>query len=157
VARKSPTWPENGRRPTVFPGDRDSLATDSGQGSPDWRRAFVAVEHRQPDRQAIGRRPLDAVATVRGDVQPVTGLQATRIVFVGEAQQRLALQQQHPFPFWLVVPEAWRAGLTARDDALDDETASLQELHELLAGLADRRQSGEEVGDLGARLRRHHR
>ena len=56
---------------------------------------------------------------MRRDLDPVAGADEARFGLVGEAQPRRAGEQQYPLGLGLVVPEAGRAGLTKRDDALD--------------------------------------
>ena len=59
-----------------------------------------------------------------GDVDEVAGFKVTRLGFIGEAQPCLALDQQHPFAFGLVVPETFRAALAGGDDAFDAQPRS---------------------------------
>ena len=86
-----------------------------------------AVEDREPD--GGGRRvgPVDPVAPVRPDVDPVDGTQQARLGLVLEPQPCGAAEEQHPFALALVVPEAGRARLAPGDDALDAQARAGQQ------------------------------
>ena len=92
--------------------------------------------HRQPNRRRIGLRGLDAMPRVRGDLDPIAGLQVERHVAVLEAQAGGAGQQDDELVIGLVVPEAGRARLPGRDDALDAHAGFLDQKIELFVGLA---------------------
>jgi hypothetical protein len=74
------------------------------------------------------------VTPPRGDQQAVARLEAAGLGFIGKAQLRLALKQEHPFAFDLVVPEARGIGELAGMDQLKPQRArAQQELAVLLA------------------------
>jgi hypothetical protein len=64
---------------------------------------------------------------MRFDFDDVAGGEHARRGFVGKAQPRGAGQQQHPFGFRLVVPEAGRARLAEGDDALDPQPGAREQ------------------------------
>ena len=92
--------------------------------------------HREPHGRRIGLRGLDAMANVRGDLDPIAGLHVERHVTGLEAQAGGTAQQHDEFIVGLVVPEAGRARLSGRDDALDAHAGLLDQKIELLLGLA---------------------
>jgi len=61
---------------------------------------------------------------MRRDLQPVAGTERARLRFVLEAQPGRTGQQQNPLRLILVVPEAVRACLAERDDALDAQAGA---------------------------------
>ena len=94
--------------------------------------------HRKPHGRRIGLCGLDTMADVRGDLDPIAGLHVERHAIPFEAQARGASQQDDELVVGLVVPEAGRARLAARDDALDTHAGLLDQKVELLLGLAPR-------------------
>jgi hypothetical protein len=92
--------------------------------------------HRQPHCRRIGLRGLDAMANVRGNLDPITGRHVERYVTLLEAQAGGAGQQHDELVVGLVVPEARRARLPGRDDALDAYAALLDEKVNVLLRLA---------------------
>ena len=91
--------------------------------------------HRQPHGRRLGLRRLDAMADVRGDLDPIAGLHVERHVAVLEAQAGGAGQQDDELVVGLVVPEARRTRLPGRDDALDAHAALLDEKVDVLLRL----------------------
>jgi hypothetical protein len=67
------------------------------------------------------------VTPPRDDQQAIARLEAAGLGFIGKAQLRLALKQQHPFAFDLVVPEARRTGELAGMDQLKPQLARAQQ------------------------------
>ena len=94
--------------------------------------------HRQPHRRRFGLRRLHPMAHVRGDFDPVAGLHVDSDVALLEAQAGGASQQHDELIVELVVPEAWWARLSGRDDALDAHTGVLDKTVDLLLGLMPR-------------------
>jgi hypothetical protein len=92
--------------------------------------------HRQPHCRRIGLRGLDAMANVRGNLDPITGRHVERYVTLLEAQAGGAGQQHDELVVGLVVPEAGRTRLPGRDDALDAHAGFLDQKIELFPGLA---------------------
>jgi hypothetical protein len=92
--------------------------------------------HREPHGRRIGLRGLDAMADMRGDFDPIAGFHVEHHVAVLEAQTGGARQQDDELVIGLVVPEAGRACLAGRDDALDAHAGLLDQKVELLLGLA---------------------
>ena len=92
--------------------------------------------NREPHGRRIGLRPLDPMASVGGNFDPVAGPQIEANVAGFEAQPRGARQQHDEFVVGLVVPEAWRACLAGRDDALDAQIRAIDQALDLLLGLA---------------------
>lgn len=88
--------------------------------------------HGEPHRGRIGLGPVDAVADVRGDFQPVAGPEIDALVAVCEAQHGGAGKQHDELVVGLVVPEAGRARLAGRDDALDARAVRLEQRVDLL-------------------------
>ena len=86
-------------------------------------------------------RRLDAMAHVRGDLDPIARLHVDRYVTLFEAQTGGASQQHDELVAGLVVPEAGWARLSGRDDALDAHARALDETVDLLLGLALRQRS----------------
>jgi hypothetical protein len=81
-------------------------------------------------------RGLDAMANVRGNLDPITGRHVERYVTVLEAQAGGAGQQHDELVVGLVVPEARRTRLPGRGDALDAHAALLDEKVDVLLRLA---------------------
>lgn len=92
--------------------------------------------HREPHRRRIGLRRLDAMADVREDLHPIAGLHVERHVALFEAQAGGAGQQNDELIVDLVVPEARRARLAGRHDALDAHAGLFDQRVEPLPGLA---------------------
>lgn len=92
--------------------------------------------HRQPHGRRFGLCRLDAMADVGRDLEPVTGLHVERHVTFFEAQAGGARQHNDELVVGLVVPEAGRACLTGRDDALDAHACTLDKKVDLLLSLA---------------------
>lgn len=90
------------------------------------------------------------MAAVRGDVEAVAGGKRSGVALVGKAQARGTRQQQHPFAFVLVVPEAGRAGVAKRHDALDPDPGPAQQFVDGL-GLATGGNGREKVHGTAAR------
>ncbi len=86
----------------------------------------------EPYRRRIGLGPIDAVADVGGDFQPVAGPELEALVAVLEAQHGGAGEQHDELIVGLVVPEAGGARLAGRDDALDARAVRLDQRVELL-------------------------
>ena len=78
------------------------------------------------------------MAHMRGDLDPVAGLHVDGDVALFEAQAGAAGQQHDELVVGLVVPEAGRARLPGRDDALDAHASALDETVDLLLSLAPR-------------------
>jgi hypothetical protein len=91
--------------------------------------------HRQPYRRRFGLRGLDAMADVRGDLDPIAGPHVERHVAFLEAQAGGASQQHDELIIGLVVPEARRTRLPGRDDAFDAPAALLDEKVDVLLRL----------------------
>ena len=98
----------------------------------------------EPYRRRIGLGPVDAVADVGGDLEPVAGPELDALVAVLEAQRGGADEQHDELVVGLVVPEAGGARLAGRDDALDARTVRLDQGVELLL-ISGARQRGEQV------------
>src|SRR5688500_18654931 len=90
----------------------------------------------QPYRRRVGLRGLDSMADVRGNLDPVAGPHVERPVALLEAQAGGAGQQHDELVVGLGVPEARRARLPGRDDALDAYAALLDEKVDVLLRLA---------------------
>ena len=92
------------------------------------------------DGEPHGRRlwvgPFHAVAGVRRDVDVVAGRKRARLSLSVEQKAGRTGKQHHPFVPVLVVPEARRARLASRDDALDANARLLDQKVELLLGLS---------------------
>jgi hypothetical protein len=95
--------------------------------------APLSVEDREPHRLRERVGPVDAMASVRSDVEPVAGTQQAHLGLVGKAQLGGAGEQKHAFAFRLVVPEPWRARLPQRDNPLDAQIGPGQQCRELFA------------------------
>lgn len=91
------------------------------------------------------------MANVRCDLDPVAGLHVEHDVTVLEAQTGGTGQQHDELVVGLVVPEAGRARLSGRDDALDAHAGRVDEKVDLLFGPA-RRQRREKVSAAQASL-----
>ena len=87
----------------------------------------LSVEHREPYGRGCRVGPVDPVAAIRRDVEPIAGLEDPRLGLIGEAQSRPAGENQYPFGFRLVVPEPRRARLAQGDDPFDPQTGSGQQ------------------------------
>ena len=74
-------------------------------------RNFKLIEHCQPDSGLIGIGPGHPMAAMGGNVDPVTGLQATGRGFVFKVEFGGASKERHPLILVLIVPEAGRACL----------------------------------------------
>ena len=92
--------------------------------------------HREPHGRRIGLRGLDAMADVRGNLDPVAGLHVEHHTAILEVKAGGACQQHDELVVGLVVPEAGRARLPGRDDALDTHAGFLDQKVELFLGLA---------------------
>lgn len=99
----------------------------------------------EPYSGRLGLGPVDAVADVRGDFQPVAGLELDALIAVLEAQYGGAGEQHHELIVELVVPEAGGARLAGRDDALDACTVRPDQRVELFLLPGGARQRGEQV------------
>src|ERR1700730_3545741 len=75
-------------------------------------RRGLAVEYREPDRRHRRVGPVDPVATVRGDIEPVAGTENAGVGLVLEPQPCGAGEDQYPFAIRLVIPEPGGARLT---------------------------------------------
>src|SRR6266508_6675580 len=91
---------------------------------------------RKPHRRRLGLREVHTMTDVRGDLDPVAGLHVDRYVTLFEAKAGGARQQHDELIVRLVVPEAGRACLSGRDDALDAHASALDETVDLLLSLA---------------------
>ena len=98
----------------------------------------------EPHGRRIGLGPVDAMADVRGNLEPVAGPELEALVAVLEAQQGGAGEQHDELVVGLVVPEAGGARLAGRDDALDARAVRLDQRIELLL-LVRARQRREQV------------
>lgn len=78
------------------------------------------------------------------DIQMIAGAQHPLVGLMLKPEPGAAGEQQYPFTFGLVVPEARRAGLATGDDALDAQTRPAQKLVELLARRGGERRKGRE-------------
>jgi hypothetical protein len=76
------------------------------------------------------------MADVGRDLDPVAGLHVERHVTVLDAQAGGAGQQNDELVIGLVVPEAGRARLAGRDDALDAHACTLDKKVDMLLSLA---------------------
>ena len=92
--------------------------------------------HREPHCWRFGLRRLHAMAHVCGDLDPIAGLHVERHVALFEAQAGGAGQQDDELIVGLVVPEARRARLAGRDDALDAHAGLVDQEVDLLFNLA---------------------
>jgi hypothetical protein len=90
--------------------------------------------HREPHGRRIGLCRLHPMPDARGDLDPIAGLHVERHVL--EVQAGGAAQQHDELIVGLVVPEAGRARLAGRDDALDAYAGLLDQKVDLLLGLA---------------------
>ena len=95
---------------------RDATA---GRDQRDLVLRILPVKYGEPHGRLGRIGPLDPVAPVRRDVEPVAGAEHAVVRLVGEAQPRRPREQHHPLGLGLVVPEPGRAPLPAGDDALD--------------------------------------
>ena len=86
------------------------------------READLPVRHGQPHGRDHRIGPVDPVAAMRGNVDPVAGPEKVGLGLVSEAQSCGASEQNHPFSLALVIPEPRRACLASRDDPLDAQT-----------------------------------
>ena len=77
----------------------------------------LPVNHRQPDRRLLGRRPLDPVAAVGGEVDVVARPHLDHLI--RELQPRSPLEHKDPLVFPLIVPKAFRRRVAMGDDPLD--------------------------------------
>jgi len=59
------------------------------------------------------------MAAVRDDIEPITWTKKARLALICKAQSRGASEHQHPFSFFLVIPEARRVRLSERHNSLD--------------------------------------
>src|SRR6266404_753114 len=75
-------------------------------------RRGLAVEYREPDGRHRRVGPVDPVATVRGDIEPVAGTENAGVGLVLEPQPCGAGEDQYPFALRLIIPEPGRARLT---------------------------------------------
>src|SRR5215216_572355 len=75
--------------------------------------------HGEPNRRLARIRRFDAMTPVRWDVEVVARREFPRRRLAFEQQHRRSAEHQHPLGPILVEPEARRAGLAMRDDALD--------------------------------------
>src|SRR5215472_16171327 len=87
---------------------------------------------------------------MRRDVEAIAGGKQSRLTLILKTQSRGTCEQQHPFAFVLVVPEAWRARLPAGDSALDANAGTVQQRFVDLVGARVRERS-EQVHGFGAR------
>lgn len=102
----------------------------------------------EPHRGRIGLGPVDAMADMRRNVEPVAGLQVEALVVALETQRRRAGEQHDELVVGLVVPEAGRARLAGRHDALDARAVGGdQRLDMLLLGGARQRREQVAVPD----------
>ena len=92
----------------------------------------------EPYGRRVGLRPFDSVAGVSRDFDPVAGPKIERETIRLEAEARGAGQQHDELILWLVVPEARRARLAGRDDALDAEIRAGDQPLDLLLRLLGR-------------------
>src|SRR5438270_11707351 len=81
--------------------------------------ALLAVKHGEPNRWLVRIGPIDPMAAMRRDLDPIAGAKMPWLGLIREAQSRRAGQQHDPFRLILVVPETGRARLAERDNALD--------------------------------------
>ena len=79
----------------------------------------LQVKHCEPDRRYDGIGPIDPMAPVWCNFEPIARSQKASVRFVSEAWACGAREQQYPFSFVLVVPETWRACLSLRHDPLN--------------------------------------
>ena len=75
--------------------------------------------HRKPDGVAAGFGPGDAVPPVRRNEQMISGNKRARRGLALEQHASRTGKHRHPFVPVLVVPEAVRALMATRDDALN--------------------------------------
>jgi hypothetical protein len=92
--------------------------------------------HRKPHGRRIGVGRFHPMPDVRRNLDPIAGLHIEHYVAILEAQAGGAGQQDDELVVGLVVPEAGRARLASRDDALDAHACLLDQQIELLLGLA---------------------
>jgi hypothetical protein len=97
--------------------------------------------HGQPHRGLCRVGPVDAVAGVGWEVEEIAGAEEARGGFALDEEAGGADEEENPFRAVLVVPEAGRAALAVRDDALDREVRAAQQLGEALL-----REIGRQVG-----------
>ncbi len=64
---------------------------------------------------------------MRREEQAVARPKHAILCFSFDGEMRAAAQDQHPFGFFLVVPEAGRRSVSVRDDALDADAVRSQE------------------------------
>ena len=81
--------------------------------------ASSAVKDSKPDGGDCRIGPVDPVAAVRIDIDPIAGTKKPGIGLILEPQPCGAGEHQHPFAIRLVVPEPGRARLALRDDPFD--------------------------------------
>ena len=81
----------------------------------------------QPHGRRLSLRCLDAMAHVRGDLNPIAGLHVDGDVTLFEAKAGSPRQQHDELVVGLVVPEARRPRLPGRDDAFDAHAGTLDE------------------------------
>jgi hypothetical protein len=67
------------------------------------------------------------MTAVCGDQEGIAGCQRDLLVWIGEAKACGALQENHPFIFLLVIPEASRAPVAFGKDAFDADGGCLQD------------------------------
>ncbi len=75
--------------------------------------------YRQPNGWFLRRRPFDPVSFVRRDVHVITRSHLHELVIVVELESCCALQDDHPFMLFLIVPEPVRRCVAVGDDPLD--------------------------------------
>ncbi len=125
---------------------------DRARAVPDHRTPLARREvQRQPHRRLRRAGPLDAVAAVRRDPNPVARRQCQRRLAI-EAQHGAPRQQDHPLVAVLVEPLPFRRRLTVRDDALEAQPRALEQRLETL-GFEPYRDAFEKIAAHGCHLR----
>ena len=96
----------------------------------------VRSMHRQPHGRRLSLCRLYPMPHMRGDLDPIAGRHVDGDAALFEAQAGGAGQKHDELVIGLVVPEAGWARLPGRDDAFDAHAGALDQMVELLLGLA---------------------
>jgi hypothetical protein len=96
----------------------------------------VRSMHRQPHGRRLSLCRLHPMPHMRGDLDPIAGRHVDGDAALFEAQAGGASQKHDELVVGLVVPEAGRARLSGRDNALDAHAGALDQKVDLLLGLA---------------------
>ena len=99
---------------------------------------------REPDCRSGGIRPLDPMAAVRRDLDPVAGAQHEGVRRALDAERRAPAQEHDPLVPLLIVPAPRRRRLTGGDDPLEREAGVVEQDLDQLAGLRTA-EMGEQV------------